>query len=123
MPMPRAQHLRVMTKADPVQLPCANPGCKPYLCVQANLCSYLELLCADDALAHLLMDTKLPTQLASLLASLRNGILRAHVAACLGLLIRYATFIAPSHAGVPQFCFSCWCGAPVSQLETTYDLL
>ena len=63
------------------------------------MCSYLESLCGEPALAQSLLDTKLPQQLASLLSTSRSGLLRAHAAACLGLLIRHATCIAPSYAG------------------------
>lgn len=67
--------------------------------MQANICCYLEALCNEAAAAQAVWDTKLPMQLAGLLSSARSGLLRAHAAACLGLLIRHATYIPPSQAG------------------------
>ena len=88
-------------------------GCQPptgrarwsHAVAQANVCSYLETICAEPGLAQALLDTRLPQQLGALLSSARSGLVRAHAAACLGLLIRHATFIAPSHAG--KRCSSC----------------
>ena len=70
--------------------------------VQANICCYLEVLCNEAAAAQAVWDTKLPLQLAGLLGSARSGLLRAHAAACLGLLIRHATYIPPSQSGELQ---------------------
>ena len=64
---------------------------------QVNVCCYLEHLCSSGPAADLLIQSRLTLQLMRMLRN-KHSALRERAAACLGLLIRYATYIDVEHA-------------------------